>query len=123
MIHLDTNFLIQALVAGSPAESKIQAWLTAGENLGISTIAWSEFLCGPLNPQEEALAQTLLATPEPFLVADARKAADLFNATGRRSRSLADCQIAAVALRCGAPLATGNVSDFTRLQSHGLDLV
>lgn len=122
MIHLDTNFLIQALVPGSSADSKIQAWLTAGENLGISTIAWSEFLCGPLNPQEDALAQTLLAPPEPFLEADARKAADLFNATGRRSRSLADCQIAAVAMRCSAPLATGNVSDFTRLQSHGMDL-
>ena len=106
MIHLDTNFLIQALVPGSPAESKIQSWLTAGENLGISTIAWSEFLCGPLNPQEESLAQTLLPTPEPFLEADARKSADLFNATGRRSRSLADCQIAAVAMRCSAPLAT-----------------
>lgn len=110
MTHLDTNFLIQA-------------WLTAGKNLGISAIAWREFLCGPLNLQEEALAQTLLSAPEPFLAADARKAADLFNATGRRSRSLADCKIAAVALRCGAPLATGNVSDFTRRQSHGLDLV
>ena len=123
MIHLDTSFLIQALVLESPAESKIQAWLKAGENLGISTIAWSEFLCGPLNPQEETLAQTPLATLEPFLEADARKAAVLFNATGRRSRSLADCQIAAVVMRCSVPLATGNVSDFTRLQSHGLDLV
>ena len=43
MIHLDTNFLIQALVPGSPAESKLQAWLTAGEDLGMSTIAWGEF--------------------------------------------------------------------------------
>ena len=56
MIHLDTNFLIQALVAGSPAETKLQTWLTSGEDLGISTIAWSEFLCGPLTPKDEALA-------------------------------------------------------------------
>ena len=53
MIHLDTNFLIQALVAGSPAETNLQTWLTAGEDLGISTIAWSEFLCGPLTPKDE----------------------------------------------------------------------
>ena len=53
MIHLDTNFLIQALVAGSPAETKLQTWLTYGEDFRISTIAWSEFLCGPLTPKGE----------------------------------------------------------------------
>lgn len=123
MIHLDTNFLVQALVPGSAAGAKLQAALTDREDLGMSTVAWSEFLCGPLNPQDEALARLFLAPPEPFLAADARKAADLFNATGRRSRSLADCQIAAVALRCGARLATGNVSDFAPFQSHGLILM
>ena len=122
MIHLDTNFLIQALVPGSPAESKLQAWLVAGEDLGISAIAWSEFLCGPLTPQDEALAQTLLTTPEPFLATDARQAAELFNTTGRRSRSLADCQIAAVALRRAASVATGNLTDFAPFQNHGLTL-
>jgi len=122
MIHLDTNFLIQALVPGSAAEARLQAWLVAGENLGISAVAWSEFLCGPLTPQDEVLAQTFLAAPEPLIAVDARKAADLFNATGRRSRSLADCQIAAIALRSGATMATGNVSDFTPFQTHGLVL-
>lgn len=122
MIHLDTNFLIQALVPGSPADGKLQAWLLAGEELGLSTIAWSEFLCGPLTPQDEALTLAFLAAPEPFVAADARKAAALFNATGRRSRSLADCQIAAIALRCGACLATGNLVDFTPFQNHGLTL-
>ena len=81
-----------------------------------------EFLCGPLTPQDEALAQLLLAAPEPFIAADARSAATLFNATGRRSRTLADCQIAAVALRCGVRVATGNVADFTPFQTHGLTL-
>jgi predicted nucleic acid-binding protein len=102
MIHLDTNFLTQALVGGSAAEAKLQAWLTAGEDLGISTIAWSEFLCGPLTLQDEALAQLLLAAPEPFFAADARKAADLFNSTGRRSHTpgrLPDCR-RGPALRC-----------------------
>ncbi len=122
MIHLDTNFLIQALVPGSPAETKLLAWLAAGEDFAVSTIAWSEFLSGPLTPQDELLAQLLLSAPESFLAADARKAAELFNATGRRSRTLADCQIAATALRCGVKLATGNTADFVAMQSYGLRL-
>lgn len=105
------------------AEAKLRAWLTAGEDVAVSSIALSEFLCGPVTRDESALIETLLGAPEPFLAADAAKAAELFNATGRRSRSLADCQIAAVALRCGASLATINVTDFAPLQSHGLGLV
>src|SRR6266550_1816108 len=102
MIHLDTNFLIQALVPNSAAQARLQTWRRDAEDLGISSISWSEFLCGPLAQNDEALAQMLFPAPEPFLASDAHKAAELFNATGRRSRSLADCQIAAVALRCNA---------------------
>lgn len=122
MIHLDTNFLIQALVPNSAAEARLQRWLTGGEDLGISSIGWSEFLCGPLTPTDEELAQMLFPAPEPFLASDAHKAAELFNATGRRSRSLSDCQIAAVAMRCDARIATANASDFTLFQTHGLTL-
>jgi predicted nucleic acid-binding protein len=122
MIHLDTSFLIQALIPGSQSEGRLQRWLSSGEILGISAIAWSEFLCGPLTPEDEQLAQTLVAAPEPFLASDAHTAARLFNLTGRRSRSLADCQIAAVAIRCGVRLATGNASDFAPFQPHGLVL-
>ncbi len=122
MIHLDTNFLIQALVPGSNAEAQLRSWLADGQELGISTIAWSEFLCGPLTSQDEALAQVILSSPEPFVAADARKSAELFNLTGRRARSLADCQITAVALRCGAQIATGNTADFSPFKAHGLIL-
>lgn len=122
MIHLDTNFLILGLVPNSVAEAKLRTWRRAGEALGISSISWSEFLCGPLTSTEEALAQRLFPAPEPFLTSDAHKAAELFNATGRRSRSLADCQIAAVALRCNAWLATNNISDFALFQNYGLNL-
>lgn len=123
MIHLDTNFLIQALLPNSVAETKLQTWLRDGEDLGISVIAWSEFLCGPLTASDAALAEALFDAPEPFFASDASKAAELFNATGRRSRSLADCQIAAVAMRCSARLATANVLDFTPFQTHGLSQV
>lgn len=38
------------------------------------------------------------------------------------TNSLADCMIAAVAIRCGAKLATGNIVDFKPFQPHGLVL-
>jgi predicted nucleic acid-binding protein len=120
MIHLDTSFLIHSLVSGTPAGDQFEQWLLAGEELNISTIALSELLCGPLAPYDQTLINGLFPSPEPFLSADASKAAELFNVTGRRSRSLADCQIAAVALRCNAHLATANVSDFAAFRSHGL---
>jgi len=53
---------------------------------------------------------------------DSEKGAELFNATGRRSRSLADCLIAAVALRLRARVATANADDFQLLVPHGLVL-
>ena len=56
MIHLDTNFLIDALVPGSAQEAQLVGRLGAGETLGISALAWGEFLCGPLSPAGEALA-------------------------------------------------------------------
>ena len=122
MIHFDTNFLVQLSVAGSSAHQQFQAWLAAREAVNVSTVAWAEFLCGPLDTTAESLARQIFPNPEPFLAADATLAASLFNQTGRRSRSLADCMIAAVAIRCAAKLATSNAADFQPLVQHGLIL-
>ena len=122
MIHFDTNFLIQATVAGSSAHCGFRKWSAAGESFGVSAVAWAEYLCGPLDPQGEAIAKQMFPLPESFLAGDASLAADLFNKTGRRSRSLADCMIAAVAIRCGAKLATINTPDFQPFIHHGLVL-
>jgi predicted nucleic acid-binding protein len=122
MIHFDTNFLIQATVAGSPAHDRFRVWATSGEAFGISSVAWAEFLCGPVDTAGEVLAKRLFPAPEPFLATDATLAAALFNRTGRRSRSLADCMIAAVAIRLGARLATENRADFDALKPYGLSL-
>lgn len=122
MIHLDTNFLIDALVPGSVQEAQLVGWLGAGETLGISALAWGEFLCGPLSPTAEALARSFFPDAEALERADAEKAAALFNLTGRRSKSYADCCIAAVAIRAQAPLATSNRDDFTPMVPHGLVL-
>jgi predicted nucleic acid-binding protein len=122
MIHCDTNFLIQSVVAGSPAHEKFRAWTQAQEICNASTVAWAEFLCGPLDASAEAFARQIFPKPEPFLPADAVLAARLFNQTGRRSRTLADCMIASVAIRCGAKMATSNTDDFQPFVPHGLVL-
>jgi predicted nucleic acid-binding protein len=120
MIHLDTNFLIAALRIASAESKKLDQWLTAKEPLCISAIAWAEFRCGPLSPNDEAVSRQMFPIIEPLSGPDAEQAAQLFNQTGRRSRSLSDCMIAAVAIRCGAKLATVNQSDFQRFAQHGL---
>jgi predicted nucleic acid-binding protein len=122
MIHLDTNFLIDLLKPGTRGDQLSQQWLKAGETLQVSAIAWAELLCGPLTPKDEQLAKALFIKPEPFLDVDAEFAARLFNLTGRRSRSLPDCMIAAVAIRCGAKLATINTADFQPFVPNGLGL-
>ena len=89
MIHVDTNFLIEISVAGSVAHVQFAAWVCDQKVLNVSTIAWAEFLCGPVDATGEALARQIFPQPEPFLPADAVLAVRLFNQTGRRSRSLA----------------------------------
>ena len=123
MIHFDTNFLIQIAVAGSPAQERFRAWALAREDFNVSSIAWAEFLCGPLDATAESFARQIFVNPEPFFDADAALAASRFNQTGRRSRSLADGMIAAVAIRCGAKLATINATDFQPFAQHGLVLI
>jgi predicted nucleic acid-binding protein len=122
VIHFDTNFLIQITVAGSPAHMRFQTWANAKEELNVSSMAWGEFLCGPLGATAESLARQVFPNPEPLLPGDAALAARLFNQTGRRSRTLADCMIAAVAIRCSAKLATVNTADFQPMVQYGLAL-
>ncbi len=122
MVHLDTNFLIQATIPGSLAHGLFSSWCITGEAVNISAIVWAEFLCGPLEPMAEQIACEIFPNPEVFLSVDSKLAAGLFNKTGRRSRSLADCMIAAVAIRCQASLATINRTDFKPFVMYGLTL-
>ncbi|MCU0728013.1 MAG: PIN domain-containing protein [Planctomycetes bacterium] len=122
MIHLDTCALIRALVPDTPEDRKVRAWLRAGERLVMSVVAWTEFLAGPVTEPQGALAARVIVAREPFTEEDARRAARLFDATGRQRGSLLDCMIAATAIRCEAPLSTANRADFTRFTDHGLAL-
>lgn len=74
----------------------------------MSSVAWTEFVCGPVEPAEVDLASGILQRVEPFTADDGLLAARLFNRIGRRRGTLADCMIAAAAISVEAPLATAN---------------
>ena len=119
MTHLDTNFLIASLTPATAESRRVSEWLSAGETVGLSVIAWAEFLCGPVSPQQTVLASAAFPDPVALTAQDAARAAELLNATGRRRGSLADCLIAATCLRLGASIATNNTQDFQRFAPMG----
>ena len=64
MIHLDTNYLIRSLVAGTQQAAQLDSWIQSGEAISISAMAWAEFLCGPLAPGQSSAALTIIGTVE-----------------------------------------------------------
>lgn len=123
MIHLDTSFLIRALVHGSAEDRRLREWLRDGEPVGMSPVAWAEFLCGPITAAQLPMVSQVVPQRAAFADDDAVLAARLFNDAGRRRGSLADCMIAASAIRAEAPLATVNPNDFRRFQGAGLRVI
>src|SRR5437667_1518282 len=123
MIHLDTNYLIALAVIGSPEAQRVDQWLAAGESVATSALAWTEFLNGPVQPQEIALVESVIESRiVPFDKATAALAAELFNKTGRRRGSRFDCLIPAPAILAQAELATEHNTDFTSFMAHGWKL-
>lgn len=120
MIHLDTSFLIRAGVPRTPEDRALRRWRRKHEVVRISSVAWAEYLCGPLSAQAVESAAELLGEPAVFDALDATVAAHLFNISGRRRGTLPDCMIAAIAMNASAALATSNREDFERLTGAGL---
>lgn len=124
MIALDTNYLINGLVAGSPEADALIAWYRDGEVLAAPSVVWYEFLCGPVSAHEVELMRAflrggILAYGE----LEAAEAARLFNVAGRARRLRIDAMIAACALMAEAALATKNQNDFQGFVPAGLVLV
>ena len=115
MIHLDTSFLIRALVRGTPEDRALRRWIANGESLAVCSVAWAEFQCGPLSPSELAVAGAIIDRHRAFTKEDAEGAARLFNESGRRRGSLVDCMIAAAAQADGATVATTRAAPLSRL--------
>lgn len=123
VMHLDANYLILATVAGSPEEQRIRAWLTRGEELATSAIAWMEFVTGPVSPAVvAAMAEVIDDRVHPVERKEAERAARLFNAVGRKRTLRYDCRIAAAAISAGAALATNHQSDYAQFTGQGLRL-
>ncbi|MBP9146983.1 MAG: PIN domain-containing protein [Thermoanaerobaculia bacterium] len=120
MIFLDTSFLIRGLVRDSAEDRALRKWLRRSEVLGMSAVAWTELLCGPIDDTQHEFAAGVVSLRVAFTEEDAVLAARLFNETGRRRGSLIDCMIAATALRAREPLATSNAADFRRFATYGL---
>ena len=121
MIHLDTSFLIRALVPGSRDDAQLRDWLSDETPLAISAVAWAEFLCGPLAAPDLSLAAAVVGEAVPLTADHAVRAAELFNAAGRKRGTFVDCLIASVAIEVDARLATTNPKDFKGMA--GLRLV
>ena len=122
MIHLDTSFLIRALLTNSPEDRQLRRWIREGVPLAMSAGAWTEFLGGPLSAPDLELASVLVSHRREFTPDHAATAARLFNASGRRRGSLVDCMIAAAALFDDAAIATANPDHFRRFEDSGVTL-
>ena len=122
MVHLDTSFLIRALVRGSPEDAKLREWVRTDKPVAMSAIAWAEFLCGPIDESALSLASLVVTQRSSFTEDMAATAAELFNGSGRRRGTMVDCMIAATAIVEDATIATGNSSDFKRFEAFGLAL-
>lgn len=122
-VHLDTNVLVFGLEPGHALRLRIARWRRGGIGFAVSGMAWAEFLCGPVT--EDSVRNWDRVLGGAILPVDrgvAEHGSKLFNDTGRRSRSLPDCIIAATAILHGAALATLNRADFEPFQVHGLEL-
>ena len=123
MVHLDTSFLIRALVRGSGEDALLREWLDDGQDLRMSAIAWTEFLCGPITALDQELASRVVSARVVFSEDQATVAARLFNESGRRRGSMVDCMIAAAALAERAPIVTANPDDFARFTGSGVGVI
>lgn len=122
-IHLDTSFLIRALVPGTAEASHLRGWHEERRITGMSAFALGEFLCGPLEPGHAEAARRLILRYLPLGTDEAAMGAELFHRTGRRRGSFPDCLIAATAILDGGVLATSDPRDFQRFAEAGLELV
>jgi len=118
---LDTNVLIALSDPLHPLFRKTEAAMRTGFQACTSSICWHEYVRGPLLEEDRArVLRVIESRVLPLDRLEAEKAADLYNNTGRRKGSTADCLIAAVAIQRSAILLSANRDDFSRFVPHGL---
>ena len=123
MIHLDTNVLI-ALPRLARQRHSLTRRIARGEPVATSSLAWFEYVCGPVDDAEQQLVRAAIGGH--IVEVDetiAERAATLFNLAGRKRSLRTDSLIAAAAMLAGAELATYNAQDFAPFAGHGLTLL
>lgn len=122
-LHLDTNALIALADPAQAVVGIVRERALAGILPEACAVAWHEFVRGPLLPDELLRVDRVVgARIQPAARSTAELAARLFNATGRRRASTADCFIAASAIEHNAELLTANLDDFSPFVQFGLKL-
>lgn len=122
-LHLDTNALIALSDPTHPLFLRVERRLEEGWTVGTDAVAWHEYVRGPLLQEDRERALRVIENRVSALTRGiAEKAAELFNATGRRRGSTADCLIAAACLHEEAEMVTDNMDDFALFIGHGLRL-
>jgi predicted nucleic acid-binding protein len=120
-LYLDTNALIALLDPEDRLFDPLFAELESGSSFSTNSIAWHEFVRGPASPKDLSLMVGILENRIlPCTQEDGELAAMLFDRTGRRRSSTADCLIAATALRLDDQLVTHNRQDFEPFVTFGL---
>jgi predicted nucleic acid-binding protein len=66
MTFLDTNFLVFALSRGTVEDQKLRSLFLSNDTVGVSVIAWAEFLCGPVTAEHVKLATNNVADFQRF---------------------------------------------------------
>lgn len=122
-LHLDANALIALADPLGETVIRVRQRVQEGTLPEASVVAWHEFVRGPLLPDELLRIERVVgARIRPITRSTAELAARLFNATGRRRASTADCFIAASAIEHQAELMTENLGDFILFEPFGLKL-
>ena len=123
-IHLDTNALIALADPSQRVVAEVRERVITGVLPATSAVAWHEFVRGPLTADELLRVERVVGDRIRAVTRSTSElAARLFNATGRRRASTADCFIAASAIEANAELLTTNAVDFAPFVPLGLALV
>lgn len=123
-LHLDTNALIALADPAQAVVTIVRERTASGSLPEASAVAWHEFVRGPLTPDELLRVERVVGDRiQPVTRSTSELAARLFNATGRRRASTADCFIAASAIETDAELLSANTEDFRAFVPLGLRLV
>jgi len=123
IIQLDSNALIALADPAGVTVSLVRERVLAGVLPGACVVAWHEFVSGPLDSDELLRVERVVGARIISITrATAELAARLFNATGRRRASTADCFVAASAIENNAELLTYNIEDFKPFTTFGLKL-